>query len=271
MKRKTTLVAGMLITLAASPFAYSASNWNSSQIYNSGDVVSWEGSTYISSHWTKGTEPKDNDVSWDGWITLDTENIPSWTQDTVYNGGDIVEFNTGYYIAKWWNKGTLPDSVESWQRIDIDSIIPVPPTEPEPNPDPEPTPPVLGVDENEDGLRDDYAAQIAQTYSNSAELALAVQSGKEFGKLLEFSEKKIELTVEDAKYMAVNAISLQFCIDTYQYDHPDFVNPIDLYFDTLERAVAKVSASARLYEALKGNEPEIAEIDCTEFIEGVSK
>ena len=266
MKRKIILLSGVLVALTISPLSYSASKWNPSQVYNSGDIVSWKEKTYISSHWTKGNEPEDNNISWDGWITLNSENILPWTQGSAYKGGDIVEFNTGYYLAKWWSKGELPDSAESWQRIDIkDSTTSKPPKKPTS------TVSILGSDDNKDGLRDDYASQINQTYTDPAELALAVHSGKEFGKLLEFSEKKVELSIEDAQYMAVNTISLQFCIDNYQYDHPDFVNPIDLYFDTLERSVAKVSASARLYEALKENEPEIVEVDCTSFFEGVSK
>ncbi|HAS8151164.1 TPA: hypothetical protein I7678_18020 [Vibrio vulnificus] len=268
MKFKKALLASLLVTLTSSPLVYSAELWDESKVYNSGDIVRWNDKVFISSHWTKGTEPVDNQLSWDGWITLDSENIPSWAQESVYKGGDVVEFNAGYYIAKWWNTSSLPSNSDSWQRVDLKSIV-VDTTKPEPEPEPET--PIIGLDKDGDGLRDDYAEKIAQTYADPVELAIAVQSGKEFGKLLEFSENNVEISVEDAKFMAINAIGIQYCIDNYQYENPNYVNPIDLYFDTLERAVAKVSASSRLYKALQGNEPDITEIDCIAFFKGVSK
>ena len=122
-----------------------------------------------------------------------------------------------------------------------------------------------------DGLRDDYAVTVAETYTKTQEVALATKFGKEFGKLIEFSENNIEITVEEAQLMAINGITIQYCIDIYKQANPDFVNPIDLYYDTIERALASNEASAQLYKALQGSEPDIYEIDCDVFLEEVSK
>ncbi|MGL6026505.1 MAG: hypothetical protein ACRC0U_05325 [Vibrio sp.] len=193
---KKTLLASLLVTLTLSPLVYSEGLWDESKIYNLGDIVRWNDRVFISSHWTKGTEPIDNQLSWDGWITLDSESIPSWIQGAVYKGGDVVEFNTEYFIAKWWNTSSVPSNSDSWQRVDLKSII-VDTTKPEPEI------PIIGLDQDGDGLRDDYAEKIARTYVDLAELAIAVQFGKEFGKILEFSENNVEISVEDAQFMTI--------------------------------------------------------------------
>ncbi|MFA0193105.1 hypothetical protein AB4454_00010 [Vibrio artabrorum] len=257
---------GILLSIFSLPnVALSAEEWDEKKVYNSGDVVQWKDLTYISSHWTQGTEPLNNKVNWDGWITINTEEIESWQQSTPYNGGTVVEYNVGYYIAKWWNNNSIPSDSAEWQRLDLDVGG---------KPSPDPTPDdgnVIGKDSDGDGLRDDYAVTVEETYTNTQEVALATQAGKEFGKLLEFSENNIEITVEDAQLMAIDGITIQYCIDIYKQTNPDFVNPIDLYYDTIERAIASNEASTQLYKALQGNEPDIYHIDCNVFLEGVSK
>lgn len=186
-----------------------------------------------------------------------------WDKNAVYESGDIVEYNTGFYIANWWNINALPSTSSGWQQLDINMIV-----KPIPNPDEKN---IIGEDNNGDGLRDDYAAIIEKNYTESKELVLATQAGRVFGKLLEFTENDIEITVEDAQLMAANGIVIQYCIDVYKMRNPEFLNPIDVYFDTLNRAIANRKASNKLYKSLQGNDPIVTEIDCDEFLEGFSK
>lgn len=265
MKKNFITIISFIAIVFMPRFAYSADEWDKNAVYESGDIVKWKGITYISSYWTQGTEPVDNQISWDGWITIDTDSIEAWKQSTPYNGGDVVEYNTGFYIAKWWNTNALPSTSSEWQRLDINTIV-----KPTPTPYPDDTN-IIGEDNDGDGLRDDYAITIVESYTESKEIALATQAGKEFGKLLEFSENDIEITVEDAQLMATNGIALQYCIDVYKMENPKFLNPIDLYFDTLDRAIANREASTKLYKSLQGNDPIVTEIDCDKFLEGVSK
>lgn len=139
---------------------------------------------------------------------------------------------------------------------------------PKPNSDPKSDEDnVIGEDRNGDGLRDQYAVIIEETYTNRQEVALAILAGITFEKLLEFSENNIGITVEDAQLMAIDGITIQYCIDIYKQATPNFVNPIDLYYDTIERVIARNEASTRLYKALQGNEPDIGEIDCNVLLE----
>ncbi|WP_394253041.1 carbohydrate-binding protein [Vibrio profundi] len=263
MKKKFIAIVLFIAIVFIPTFAYAADEWDKNAVYESGDTVKWKGLTYISSYWTQGTEPVDNQISWDGWITIDTDSIEAWKQSSTYNGGDVVEYNSGFYLAKWWNTNEIPSTSSEWQRLDINTIV-------KPTPDPDDTN-IIGKDNDGDGLRDDYAVTIEESYTESKEIALATQAGREFGKLLEFSENDIEITVEDAQLMATNGIALQYCIDVYKMENPEFLNPIDLYFDTLDRAIANREASTKLYKSLQGNEPVVTEINCDKFLEGVSK
>ncbi|MCJ2376922.1 hypothetical protein LNL84_08740 [Vibrio sp. ZSDZ34] len=263
MKKKFIEKISFIAVFLIPTIAYSADEWNKNSVYESGDIVKWKGITYISSHWTQGTEPVDNQISWDGWITIDDESIEDWKQSTAYKGGDVVEYNTGFYIAKWWNTNTIPSTSSEWQRLDINTIVKPPPAPDDTN--------IIGEDNDGDGLRDDYAVTIKESYTEWKEFALATQAGKEFGKLLEFSENDVEITIKDAQLMAKNGIALQYCIDVYKMENPEFLNPIDLYFDTLARAIANREASTKLYHSLQGNDPVVTEIDCDKFLGGVSK
>ncbi|MDA9557166.1 hypothetical protein N9R79_06660 [Vibrio sp.] len=166
---------------------------------------------------------------------------------------------TFVYSANEWNNNTASSISLEWQRLNINMIRMSTTLDPDDSH-------IIGEDNDRDGLRDDYAIVIKEHYTESKEIVLATQAGKEFGKLLEFSENNIEITIEDAQLMATNGIVLQYCIDVYNME-----NPIDLYFDTLDRAIAYRKASTKLYASLQGHDPIVNEIDCEQFLEGGAK
>ncbi|CAH0541475.1 carbohydrate-binding protein [Vibrio marisflavi] len=268
MEISNSIVIGMILAPLAFSNVHALEIWDAQKIYTSGNLVKWKDKAYISSHQTIGIMPITNNISWDGWVDLETDTVEAWEQGSTYNSGDIVEFNTVYYIAKWQSQGTLPEGNSSWQRLGIDSTTMSRTFKQELTPEVES---VVGFDKNRDGLRDDYAEIITNYYSKQEEIRLAILAGTEFGKYIEFSENDIDISIEDAKYMAINIGTLRHCLDLYKTLNPNFIDPAKLYFNTLDRALAKRKASSRLYKSLQGNEPEVLGINCEPFIQGVRK
>ncbi len=42
--------------------------------------------------------------------------MTTWEINTVYYGGDQVNYNNVLYTTKWWTKGNQPDSSIEWQK-----------------------------------------------------------------------------------------------------------------------------------------------------------
>lgn len=240
MKNKSVIIPLFLLSWHVT----AADTWIKDQTYTSGDVVEWNGTHFLSSSWSNGTEPVVNNINWDGWITLDAEKIAAWKQENVYLGGDVAEFNSEYYLSKWWNKGEIPNGSSAWQPIDVSFLI---------TPDPGPETPkdkILGVDTNNDGLRDDYAEVINNTYVEPEEIKLAEAAGKEWHKLVEFGVSGNSIDYNDAKYMIDNIVFIEMCVKEYHTNNEGYVNPFDFYFDSIPRALEKTKAENKLSRVL---------------------
>jgi chitinase len=99
--------------------------WKETGTYPKGVKVVWHGNVYEAKWWTKNDLP-DNPVlqSWETpWQlvgpvltgekpiqqpTLPAGTYPTWSGETVYEGGDRVLFEGTPFQAKWWNQGESP-------------------------------------------------------------------------------------------------------------------------------------------------------------------
>ncbi|MCJ8295729.1 MAG: carbohydrate-binding protein, partial [Colwellia sp.] len=88
--------------------------WDSSKIYNTGDIVVYNEITYKANWWTKGEQP-DQSGEWSEVIPDDGQ-VRAWRADLVYNGGDKVSHNSETYTAAWWTKGEEPGVASVWKN-----------------------------------------------------------------------------------------------------------------------------------------------------------
>ncbi|GAA4155518.1 ExeM/NucH family extracellular endonuclease [Gryllotalpicola daejeonensis] len=82
--------------------------WNAKAVYNTGDLVSYNGSIWRAQWWTQGDQPGASKKQ--VWEELKTAPDGSvlWTATRVFNTGDVVEYNGVTYVAQWWTQGDVP-------------------------------------------------------------------------------------------------------------------------------------------------------------------
>lgn len=99
--------------------------YQSGTIYNTGDVVRFEGVEYTALWWTKGDMPPAG-LPWEWTRTCDevTEaeaapcgGVQSWQEDLVFRKGREAVYDNKVYRAKWWSQQTPPPEAQSWELV----------------------------------------------------------------------------------------------------------------------------------------------------------
>ncbi len=138
-------------------------DWNANTVYNTGDVVCYEGS-YWEAQWYTQNEKPGTTGQWGVWkpyagtitsptkvpepvpsSSTQTEQYPSWNANTVYDTGDIVSHKGKNWKAGWYTFGDEPGTTGHWgvwQEVTGGSDVPQPSQNlPSPTPNqPSPTP-----------------------------------------------------------------------------------------------------------------------------------
>ncbi|WP_215780342.1 carbohydrate-binding protein [Paludibacterium sp. B53371] len=83
--------------------------WSSSQIYTSGNTVSYAGADWKAQWWTQGDIPGQSSV----WLQQGG-GLQQWSASAAYNGGSCVMYQGKEYCAKWWTQGNLPTAGDPW-------------------------------------------------------------------------------------------------------------------------------------------------------------
>ncbi|WP_332403101.1 carbohydrate-binding protein [Vibrio metschnikovii] len=242
MKKFITLLLLVSIILISS-YSGATEQWSSTKVYSAGQLVEWNGDIYIASHWNQGTEPTPNNINWDGWILIDENQLEEWTPRKVYHGGDIVSINERYYLAKWWSKDDYPESSEAWLHLKDIWI-----SDGE-RPTPGENDTVIGIDNNHNGIRDDYERNIYKNYLNPEMQKIAISAGHEWQKLIERPTDD-QITKNEVSIIFSNLISLRRCFTELRENDPSFKAPTQFFFNTLERAAAKRKAEELLARIL---------------------
>lgn len=92
----------------------SSSSWESNTIYNTGDIVSYNGVSYEAKWWTQGDSPDQSEV-WSEIIPDDGQ-VRLWRSGLVYNGGELVLHNGVTYTAAWWTQNEQPGIADVWKK-----------------------------------------------------------------------------------------------------------------------------------------------------------
>ncbi|MFI5891075.1 ExeM/NucH family extracellular endonuclease [Actinoplanes sp. NPDC051513] len=95
----------------------SAPAWNKSKIYNSGDLVYYNGSTWRALWWTLNQKPGDPYGPWEEILTTQ-DGTAVWTASRVFVAGDVVSYQGKKYKALWWTRNQKPgDPWGPWKQV----------------------------------------------------------------------------------------------------------------------------------------------------------
>lgn len=87
-------------------------NWDKSQVYTSGELVSYKGFDYKARSWTQNNQP-DLSAEWE-FIGPGTQ---IWNEQASYIKDEIVLYNGKKYVSKYWTKNSKPDLLEAWTLL----------------------------------------------------------------------------------------------------------------------------------------------------------
>ncbi len=93
--------------------------WNSSTIYNTGEMASYNGAVWRASWWTKNQAPGGTSGPWQE-IATGPDGVAVWTGSRIFDAGDTVTYQGSTWLATWWTQNQIPGSPSGpWQEIVI--------------------------------------------------------------------------------------------------------------------------------------------------------
>ncbi|MFJ8582806.1 ExeM/NucH family extracellular endonuclease [Micromonospora sp. NPDC093277] len=81
--------------------------WNASKVYNTGDQVSYQGSTWEALWWTQKQTPGDPYGPWQQMVTA-ADGTAVWTPSRIFDTGDTVVYQGKKYVAQYWTRNQAP-------------------------------------------------------------------------------------------------------------------------------------------------------------------
>ncbi len=171
------------IFLFFSSIAHAMNTWDKNTVYVAGDIVELNNTTYVATYWNINKQPQPNGKSWDGWVTLNIEQANDWNNSQAYQGGQIVKYQQQFYLARWWNQKANPSSDNVWLKLNInlpvsdqDKIDELTQNQIIPNLEREES--LLGIDDNQNGIRDDIDLFIEFHYPELSQQKAVQQLAK---------------------------------------------------------------------------------------------
>ncbi|MEU8259182.1 ExeM/NucH family extracellular endonuclease [Micromonospora sp. NPDC048999] len=81
--------------------------WTASKVYNTGDQVSYRGSTWLALWWTQNQTPGDPYGPWQEMATA-ADGTAIWTPSRIFDTGETVVYQGKKYVAQWWTRNQVP-------------------------------------------------------------------------------------------------------------------------------------------------------------------
>jgi hypothetical protein len=89
--------------------------WSASKVYNTGDMVSYQGSTWQALWWTQNQKPGDPYGPWQQ-MSAAPDGTAMWTPSRIFTTGEVVVYQGKKYVAKWWTRNQAPgDPYGPWK------------------------------------------------------------------------------------------------------------------------------------------------------------
>lgn len=91
--------------------------WTPSRVFHSGDVVSYDGSTWRALWYTRNQKPGNPYGAWEQIATA-PDGTAIWTPSRIFTAGDTVVYHDAEYRAKWWTRNDVPGSASGpWAAV----------------------------------------------------------------------------------------------------------------------------------------------------------
>ncbi|HEX4832417.1 MAG TPA: ExeM/NucH family extracellular endonuclease [Trebonia sp.] len=91
--------------------------WDASKVYNDGDMVTYQGSTWEAMWWTQNQAPGDPNGPWEQ-IETAPDGTAAWAPSRVFTAGDVVVYQGKKYEAQWWTRNQVPGTPYGpWQPL----------------------------------------------------------------------------------------------------------------------------------------------------------
>ena len=91
--------------------------WDPSKVYNHGDLVTYQGSTWEAMWWTQNQKPGDVNGPWEQ-IETAPDGTAVWRPSRVFLAGDVALYQGNRYVARWWTRNQAPgDPYGPWQPL----------------------------------------------------------------------------------------------------------------------------------------------------------
>ncbi|WP_402461518.1 alpha-L-arabinofuranosidase C-terminal domain-containing protein [Isoptericola aurantiacus] len=98
--------------------------WDASTVYTAGDRVTFEGSVFEATWWTRGDEPGASPYSSWQEIAETAEGVAVWTPSRIFTAGDVVVHDGVTYTAKWWTRNQEPGTGQGGPWAVVDTTAP---------------------------------------------------------------------------------------------------------------------------------------------------
>lgn len=108
----TTTVTRVVTVEPVNP---TSDTYDSGKVYTKGDIVIYNGKTYVCNWWTLGENPETS-AAWSLQVTPNPDGSVNYVPGQAYTGGQLVSYNGSVYEAQWWTT-SVPGTDDSWKLI----------------------------------------------------------------------------------------------------------------------------------------------------------
>lgn len=221
--------------------------WDVVMLYHRGDVIRYGFDLYISVVPSKGVLP-DNEGR--RWKKVDYNNHRPFQEKKIFPIGAVVVHEGRYFISRGINVALNSSHLEwgrRWLEFAHPGLIHDLPPEPD---DQELVRTLIGIDANNNGIRDDYERAIAFSDLPLDVKDAALSAGRVYGALILTAEGGAETDLQGGEEILHQLVVAHQCRLLMLELYEGRAWQESLYFDTMDRIEAKFKLQKTLAETL---------------------
>jgi hypothetical protein len=237
----------LLITLL--PSFTIAKNFNSfesfdnNKKYAEGSYVKYSNNLWVARHKIIGKYPEEESLT---WAKVKLNNINEWKSKKVYLLGQSISYNKKTYFAKSLRPIAINSSYADYKWVEFYhpamgfNLPDFAPEHPGHNT-------IEGVDQNENGIRDDYEIKILMSNKPKDIKELALKAGKSYQTVLSMKDVANSITQEEATNILLALTLTELCKRQINKNNASAIawKKSD-YFNTIDRVEANFSVQNKL-------------------------
>lgn len=224
--------------------------WSGTALYHRGDVIRYGSDLYISVIPSKGVLPSN---AGQRWKKVDHNNPRAFQPKRLFPIGAVVAHEGRYFISLRMNVAVNSSHLEGgsrWLELTYPELIHDWPPAPD---DQETVRTLIGIDANNNGIRDDYERAIA--FSDLPQLVkdAAFAAGRAYGELIQAAAGDTEVGRQAAEKVLHKLVLAHQCRQLMRELYEGRTWQESLYFNTMDRIEAKFKLQRALAQTM-GND-----------------